>query len=205
MAGRTLRIGLTGPIGCGKSTVGQRLAEHGGVFIDADAVVREITAPGTRTAAAILEAFGPAVAAGDGGIDRAALAAIVFADADRLRALEAIVHPAVRRAILARIEAAERDGAPLVAVEAIRLVEGGLAELCDEVWLVTCDPATQLARTVSRSGDEADARRRIDAQRGLTERLRPHARRVIDTSGDLEATRALTDAALEAALTAVSR
>jgi dephospho-CoA kinase len=204
-AARTLRIGLTGPIGCGKSTVGRRLEEHGAVFVDADAVVREVTAPGTPAAGAILEAFGPAVAADGGGIDRAALAGIVFADAARLRELEAIIHPAVRPAILARIEAAESAGAPVVAVEAIRLVEGGLAQLCDEVWLVTCEPATQFARTVHRSGDEADARRRIDAQRGLTERLRPHAHRVLDTSGDPDATRAAADGALAAALAAVSR
>ncbi|TMC62770.1 MAG: dephospho-CoA kinase, partial [Chloroflexi bacterium] len=90
-----------------------------------------------------MERFGAGVRRPDGSLDRRRLAEIVFADAGQLAALEAIVHPAVRPRILAAIVAADAVGAPAVIVEAIRLVEGGLAELCDEVWLVVCDPAEQ--------------------------------------------------------------
>jgi dephospho-CoA kinase len=197
---RTVRIGLTGPIGCGKSTVAGWLAERGVVLVDADAVARDVTQPGEPALAAVVEHFGAAVVRPDGSLDRQRLAAIVFADAGALAALESIVHPAVRPRILAAIESAEARGASAVAVEAIRLVESGLATLCDEVWLVACDPAEQRGRLAARGMDEADAARRIDAQQGIVERLRPHATRVIDTSGAVAETRARVDAALRDAL-----
>jgi dephospho-CoA kinase len=186
---RTVRIGLTGPIGCGKSTVAGWLATHGAVVIDADVVAREITAPGQPAHDAVLARFGDPVRGADGTLDRAALARIVFADPAQLAALEAIVHPAVRPVIIAEIRAAEDAEAPAVAIEAIKLVEGGLAELCDEVWLVTCEDRVQRERLLARGDDAADADRRIAAQRGLTERLRPAATRVIDTSGPAADTR----------------
>ncbi len=195
-----LRIGLTGPIGCGKSTVAAWLGDAGAVVIDADAVARDVTAPGAPAVGAIRERFGDRVIRPDGALDRAALAGIVFADPSALRDLEAIVHPAVRPAIARGIEEAEAAGAAVVAIEAIKLVEGGLAELCDEVWLVACGEADQRRRLVARSGDEADADRRIAAQAGLEERVRPHAGRVLDTSGSLAEARAAVDAALAAAL-----
>jgi dephospho-CoA kinase len=188
---RAVRIGLTGPIGCGKSTVAAWLAAAGAAVVDADAVAREVTEPGQPTLAAILDAFGPTVRRPDGSLDRAALAAIVFGDAGALRRLEAIVHPAVRPRLLARVEAAEAAGAGAVAIEAIRLVEGGLAELCDEVWLLTCGPADQRARLAGRGEDPADAERRMAAQSGLAERLAPVASRILDTSGDPERVREL--------------
>jgi dephospho-CoA kinase len=181
---RALRIGLTGPIGCGKSTVAGWLVAAGAAVVDADVVAREVTEPGEPALAAILEAFGPTVRRPDGSLDRAALAAIVFSDAGALRRLEAIVHPAVRPRLLRRVEAAEAAGADAVAIEAIRLVEGGLAELCDEVWLVTCKPADQRARLAGRGEDAADTERRMGAQAGLAERLAPVASRILDTSGD---------------------
>jgi dephospho-CoA kinase len=186
---RTVRIGLTGPIGCGKSTVARWLATQGAVVIDADVVAREMTAPGQPAHDAGLGRFGDPVRSAEGTLDRAALARIVFADANELAALEAIVHPAVRPVILARIRAAEAAAAPAVAIEAIKLVEGGLAELCDEVWLVTCESRVQRERLLARGADAADADRRMAAQRGLTERLRPAATRVIDTSETLAHTR----------------
>ena len=143
---RTVRIGLTGPIGCGKSTVAGMLAEHGAVVIDADRLVREVYED-AAVREAVAERFGPGVRSPDGSIDRAALARIVFDDAGALRALEAIVHPAVRPRILAGIDAAEAGRAAAVVVEAIKLVESGLAGLCDEVWLVTCDPPVQRGRS----------------------------------------------------------
>jgi dephospho-CoA kinase len=197
---KTIRIGLTGPIGCGKSTVAGWLAARGAAVVDADALAREVTEPGHPALGAIVERFGPGVRGEDGALDRQRLAAIVFADPAELAALEAIVHPVVRPRILSAIEAAEADGARAVAVEAIRLVEGGLAELCDEVWLVVCDPTEQRARLTARGMDDADAGRRIAAQEGISERLRPHAGRVIDTSGLPSAAEARVDTALREAL-----
>ena len=203
--GRTIRIGITGPIGCGKTQVVRWLAELGVHVVDADAVARAVTAPGGAVHAVILRRFGPAVTGPDGMLDRAALGRIVFADSGALRELEAIVHPAVRPRILDEIDAAEAAGAPAVAVEAIKLVEGGLAGLCDEVWVVTCDPAVQLERILARGTPARDAEQRIAAQAGLAERLRPTATRVLDTSGTLAETRAEVVAALGEALAARRR
>ncbi|HYN48431.1 MAG TPA: dephospho-CoA kinase [Candidatus Nanopelagicales bacterium] len=200
-AGRALRIGLTGPIGCGKSTVAGWLAFRGAVVVDADAVARAATAPGEPAHEAVLARFGDAVRGPDGALDRAALARLVFADAAALRDLEAIVHPAVRPRILAAFEAADRAGAPAVVIEAIKLVEGGLAALCDEVWLVTCGPEAQRARLAGRGMPPADAERRIAAQAGLVARARALPRVVVvDASGDRGETEEMVAAAYAAAL-----
>lgn len=203
--GRTIRIGITGPIGCGKSQVARWLTELGVHVVDADAVARAVTAPGGAVHAAILRRFGAGVTAPDGTLDRAALGRVVFADAGALRELEAIVHPAVRPRILDEIDRAEAAGVPAVAVEAIKLVEGGLAGLCDEVWVVTCDPAVQLERLLARGTPRGDAEQRLGAQAGLTDRLRPSATRVLDTSGSPEVTRAQVVAALGEAIAARRR
>lgn len=185
---RTIRIGITGPIGCGKSVVAGMLAEHGAVVIDADHVVREVYED-AAVREAVVDRFGPDVRMPDGSIDRRALARIVFDDAGALRDLEAIVHPAVRPRILAGIDSADTARAPAVVVEAIKLVESGLARLCDEVWLVTCDPPIQRGRLRERGVPEDDADRRIAAQRRLRDRVEPVATRRIDTSGSLHDTR----------------
>ena len=201
---RTLRIGITGPIGCGKSTVAAWLAEMGAVVIDADRVARQVTQPGSPALYDIVSAFGEDLLNDDGSLDRAALGRIVFADPAALAALERIVHPAVRPVILEEMANAERAGAPAVAVEAIKLVEGGLAELCDEVWLITCSPDAQLARLRSRTaahgGRHTDIEGRIAAQADLVARLTPHATRTLDTSGPLERSRAMVRAAYADAL-----
>ena len=197
---RTLRIGLTGPIGCGKSTVAGWLAARGAVVVDADSLARLVTEPGKPATEAVLARFGEAFRATDGGLDRSALAALVFRDEAALHDLETIVHPAVRPEILARIAAAEAAGAQAVVVEAIKLVEGGLAALCDEVWLVTCAPTVQRDRVIARGATTEDADRRIGAQAGLVERVRPVATRVLDTSGPLVDARSKVAAAWDAAL-----
>jgi dephospho-CoA kinase len=201
----TVRIGLTGPIGCGKSTVAGWLGELGATVIDADRIARDVVEPGEPAFDAVLAAFGPGVRNATGGLDRAALGRLVFADPDALRRLEAIVHPAVRPLILAALVAAESGGESAIVIEAIKLVESGLADLCDEVWLVTCDPDAQRARVIGRGAEPADADARIQAQGDLAARLRPAASRVVDTSGSPAATRAEVATAFAEALEAGGR
>ena len=204
-ARRSLRIGLTGPIGCGKSTVAGWLAERGAVAIDADALAREVTAPGEPALAAVVARFGREFLGPDGTLDRPALGRLVFRDPDALADLERIVHPAVRVRIVATMATAEAAGREVVAIEAIKLVEGGLAAECDEVWLVVCSPAEQRARLTLRGATAADAAQRIDAQADLLFRLRPHATRVIDASGSPAEARSRVEAALDDALARATR
>jgi len=196
----TLRIGITGPIGCGKSTVARWLGERSGVsVIDADHEARLVLAPETPEVEAVYRRFGQDLRRANGELDRGALGRIVFKDPEALHDLESIVHPAVRPRILAAIERAERAGARAVVIEAIKLVEGGLAELCDEVWLVSCEPAVQRERLVGRGDAEDDAAARVDAQGDLIERLRTRATRVVDTNADPADTRRSVDALFDEA------
>ena len=197
----TVRIGLTGPIGCGKSTVAGWLGERPGVVvIDADQVARQVVEPGQPALEAIVARFGDDLRRDDGTLDRAALGRLVFADPAALLDLEAITHPAVRPRILHAIAAAEADAADVVVVEAIRLVEGGLAEMCDEVWLVICDPVVQRERLVGRGASADTAAERMAAQDRFVDRIGPAASRVIDTSASPTETRATVERALDASL-----
>ena len=198
--GRTVRIGLTGPIGCGKSTIGRWLAKLGAVVVDADVIARQVTEIGEPALDDVVARFGNAYRRPDGSLDRAALGRHVFSDQATLRDLEAIVHPAVRPRIEAAVAGAEAAGAPAVVVEAIKLIEAGYAADCDEVWLVVCDPAAQRRRLVGRGLRADDADQRIAAQGDLAARLAPAATRFIDTSGDKAATRGSVIEAWEAAL-----
>jgi len=196
----TRKIGITGPIGCGKSTVARWLGERSGVsVIDADHEARLVLAPETPEVEAVYRRFGQDLRRANGELDRGALGRIVFKDPEALHDLESIVHPAVRPRILAAIERAERAGTRAVVIEAIKLVEGGLAELCDEVWLVSCEPAVQRERLIRRGDAEDDAAARVDAQGDLVERLRTRATRVVDTNGDLADTRRSVDALFDEA------
>lgn len=183
---RPFVIGVTGGIATGKSSVLELLASRGVETIDADAVYHTLVRPGGALVAPIAARFGPAMLAEDGSIDRRALAGIVFADRAALADLDAITHPAVITAIRARIDASRSH---VVAVDAIKLIESGLAELCDSIWLVVCDPAIQRIRLMRRNGlseDEADMR--LAAQPDEAAR-RAQADVVIDNSGtfaDLE-------------------
>jgi dephospho-CoA kinase len=159
-------IGLTGNIATGKSTVAHLLGELGAVVIDADRVVHAVMAPGSEVWAAVSRAF-PEVVAADGSLDRRRLGSIVFADPEALARLEAIVHPAVRRAIEQRLQALRRRPEPprAVVVEAIKLLESSLARLCDAVWLVVAPRAVQMERLVRARGlTPEEAALRIDAQ-----------------------------------------
>jgi len=199
-AGPTLRIGLTGPIGCGKTTVAGWLGARGAVLIDADAIAREVTQPGEPALVRIFERFGNAMRLPDGSLDRKALGRIVFDDPAALRDLEAIVHPAVRPRIERELAAAAQAPARIVVIEAIRLVEGGLDQLADEVWLVTCHPTTQRARLLGRGTSPDEADQRIAAQGDLLDQLRPYATRILDTTGQPVDTRRRVEDALAAAL-----
>lgn len=178
-------IGLTGNIGCGKSVVLDMLQALGARVIDADKLAHLVMQPGTPAYAAIVDAFGPQVVAADGSIDRPALGRIVFSDPLALRRLESISHPAVRVEIRRRIAEATE---PVVVVEAIKLVESGLAKELDAVWIVTCTREQQMERLTQRRGLPRDvAAQRIDAQAPMATKL-PLADAVIDNSGSLEDT-----------------
>jgi dephospho-CoA kinase len=180
------RIGLTGGIASGKSTVGRLLAARGLPVLDADVYAREALAPGSAGARAVLERYGARVAlagAAEPALDRAALGRIVFRDAAELRWLEQLVHPLVRARFAAELERLQQ--APVVVLMIPLLFEAGLEGLCSEVWLVDCDEAQQLRRLMGREGlPEIEACRRIAAQWPL-ERKRALADVVIDNRGDL--------------------
>jgi dephospho-CoA kinase len=199
----TLRIGLTGPIGCGKSTIATALAARGGVVVDADRLSRQATPTGSPALDAVEARFGSGVIADSGELDRAALARVVFADPGALRDLEAIVQPAVRPLIEEAVASAESEGAPFVVIEAIKLVEAGYAAQCNEVWLVTCSPDDQRRRLAKRGYAADDIDRRIAAQGAdLANRLRASATRVIDASGKADETVRRAFDALDSALSA---
>jgi dephospho-CoA kinase len=197
-----VRIGLTGPIGCGKSTVAAHLATRGAIVIDADQVARQATGPGEPATRAIAKRFGQDLIGIDGQLDRAALGRIVFADPAALADLEAIVHPAVRPPILAALDSASATSAPAVVLEAIRLVDGGYVDDVDEVWVVTCSDEVQRSRLQDRGLDSAEATLRVSAQAKLVDRARREATRLIVTDGSLEQTARDVDVALEAAIAA---
>jgi dephospho-CoA kinase len=190
-------IGLIGPIGCGKSTVAGWLAERGAVIIDADQLTRSIMTPGSPVTDAIIARFGGEYSHADGSLDRAALGRLVFADSDHLAQLEAIVHPAVARLERDAILAADATVPAAIVLEAIKLVEAGHAGWCDEVWLVTCEPAIQLARLIGRGMSESDARQRIDAQSASQSLWRSAATRILCTDGEPLSVQALVAAAFE--------
>jgi dephospho-CoA kinase len=179
-----MRVGLTGGVASGKSTVSGLLAELGAVVIDADVLAREVVAPGSDGLAAIVDAFGTSVLTADGALDRAAMGAIVFADEDRRRTLEGIIHPLVR-ARGAELEAAAPPGA-LVVHDIPLLAETGQAGSFDAVVVVDVPVEVQVQRMVELRGmSRADAEARVAAQATRAERL-AIATYVVDNTGTLE-------------------
>ena len=189
-----LVIGLTGGIGSGKSTVSALLAAKGAVVVDADAIVREVQQPGTPVFAAMVEQFGPGIVAADGSLDRAAVADLVFGDANALADLNAIVHPAVGAEIARRMEALAATD-EVVVLDVPLLVESKNAYPVAGLLVVDVDPEVAVRRLVEhRRMREADVRARMARQAGRDERL-ARADRVVDNSGTLDDLAAQVDAA----------
>lgn len=195
--GRVLVVGLTGGIGSGKSTVAARLAEHGAEVVDADAVARAVVAPGQPALGEIADRFGPEILAEDGGLDRDALAAVVFADEQARQDLEEITHGRIRSRIAERLDAlaaGEAGGEErIVVVDHPLLVETGGAADYPVVVVVTAPAAVRLERLVEQRGmDPEDARARLASQATDVQR-RAVATHVIDNDGDREALAAQVD------------
>ncbi len=179
-----MRVGLTGGVASGKSTVSVILRELGAVVIDADRLAREVVAKGTPGLAAVVRELGEHLLTDEGELDRPAVARLVFADADARRRLEGVVHPLVR-AEGARLEAAAPEGA-VVVHDIPLLAETGRADSFDAVLVVDADPEEQVRRAVrDRGWTEEEARARGGAQAGRDERL-AIATHVIENTGTLE-------------------
>ena len=159
-----LRVGLTGGLASGKSTVASYLKDLGAVVFDADEIVADLYRPGGEGARAARELFGGEVLDPEGKVDRLRIAGIVFADPRRRHDLEARIHPLVRREIARRFVEAQAAGAPVAVAEASQLLEAGIESRFDRVLLVTAPQAERVRRWEASGGDAEDARRRIAAQ-----------------------------------------
>ncbi|MGC9469457.1 MAG: dephospho-CoA kinase [Anaerolineae bacterium] len=181
------RIGLTGNIATGKTTVGRMLESLGAELIDADKVAHEVMAPGGAAYFPVIETFGTEMLAEDGTLDRRKLGALVFSDAGALRELEALVHPAVIEEVQRRIAASQ---APVVVVEAIKLLESGMAQSYEAIWVTVCSECTQLSRLMQdRDMSRETALQRIHAQPPQADKVAV-ADVVIDTEGSIAYTKA---------------
>jgi dephospho-CoA kinase len=184
-----LRLGLTGGIASGKSTVGSMLRKLGLTVLDADSIAHELIETGEPAYEEVVRELGPDILNADKRISRAALAKIVFADPAKLQRLNAIVHPRVEERLLVEFEKLQRHAASTVAfVEAALIIEAGLDKKLDGVVVVWCKPEQQLERLIARGLTEEEALRRINSQLPMEEKLR-HATDKIDCSGTLARTR----------------
>jgi dephospho-CoA kinase len=180
-------VGLTGNIATGKSAVLKMAAEREALILDADQIVHNILDGDHFVQEAVVALFGPEIQLPDGRIDRAAVAEIVFNDPDALVALERIMHPAVRRRLFEQIDLSPNQ---IVFIEAIKLLEGGLADECEEIWVTRCPQETQIERLVAfRAMDRDEAFTRVNAQSPQAEKV-ALADVVIDTAGTLDDTEA---------------
>jgi len=183
--GKTL-IGLTGNIACGKSTVLKQLRELGAHTIDADAMIHLILRKGGAAYEPVVAEFGKGILSEDGEIDRRALGKIVFSDPQKLKRLEEIEHPIVRKTIEKAIVEAEE---PVAVVDAIKLIESGWADKSDSVWVVTCRREQQIERLMQTRGySREEAEMRVDAQSAQELKVQ-RADVVIDNSATLAHTR----------------
>lgn len=189
-------IGLTGSIGMGKSTVARMFAEEGAPFIDSDAIVHALYAPGGAAVAPVDAAF-PGVIR-DGGIDRTALSRIVVGDDTAIKRLEAIVHPLVRAAQIQFLQDHRDAGAAFVVLDIPLLFEGGGAKMVDKIVVVSAPADVQRARVLARPGMTAEKFEAILARQMPDAEKRARADFVIETRGSFEDTRAQVRAVLDA-------
>ena len=186
-ANRTYVLGLTGGTGCGKSEAAQFLRSLGAQVADADAISRALTAPGGAALPEIRRYFGDGVFSEDGSLNRRALGERIFHDPAAKTALEGAIHPRVRSALE---EAVRTSVARVTVLDVPLLFETGMEEICDEVWTMSADEETQIARVCARDGLSAEqARARIAGQMSMAER-NARADRVIDSRRPIEQTRA---------------
>jgi dephospho-CoA kinase len=179
-------IGLTGNIASGKSLVGEVLVQLGAEHLDADRLAHQVMAPGTTAWHEIVTAFGVRIVGPEGELDRQALGQVAFTDPTAMARLEAIVHPRVISLTRQRIADSQ---APVVAVEAIKLIESGMArQFCDAVWVVIAPREVRLARLVEQRGlSRTAAELRVNAQPPQAHKI-AHADVVIDNGGAVEQT-----------------
>jgi dephospho-CoA kinase len=188
-----LRVGLTGGVACGKSTVAKMFADLGATIVDADTIAHELYRPGHEVLQELVRHFGPEILKPDGELDRAKLATLVF-DGGRVEELNKIVHPAVIRQQDQWMRAlGEKDPYAVAIVEAALILEAGVKDRFDRIMVVTCKPAQKVARFAQRTGTSEDAARadvdrRTKAQMPDEEKAR-RADFVIDNSGTVEETR----------------
>jgi dephospho-CoA kinase len=200
-----IRLGLTGDIACGKSTVARLLEEQGATLIDSDLLVRELyhRPEFAQRVAELFRGRGEehVLLQADGSVDRAVLGQLVFNDAAALRQLEALVHPAVAALREEKVKTlqASSTAPPAVVFEAVKLIESGQARGCDVVWCVTCEPDVQLSRLMTQRGlSQEAARARLANQPGVAQKramLGPVPLVLIPNDGSLEALRASVEQA----------
>jgi len=188
-----LRVGLTGGIATGKSTVARIFENLGGIILDADEVAHRLIEKAARAYAPVLDAFGPSILRQDGSIDRGRLGGIVFADPERRAVLESILHPMIRDMEMERVTQVAASGQGRIVVSnAALLIETGFYRDYHRVIVVHCDESEQIARIFKRDGmSESEARQRIAAQMDTREKLKV-AHYAIDTTPGFTATEVRT-------------
>jgi dephospho-CoA kinase len=192
--GKMLRLGLTGGIASGKSAVAAMLREMDFAVLDADSLAHKLIEPGQPAHDEVLREFGPSITDAQGRIDRAKLAALMFADPVKLDRLNAIIHPRVAEIVFHQFdEWARQDTRDAVFVEAALLIESGIHKHLDGLVIAWCRPEQQLERLLARGLSESEVRGRLAAQMPVEEKLR-YATEKIDCSGSLEQTRLQVEA-----------
>lgn len=184
------KVGLTGGIASGKSTVSGMFRELGVPVIDADVIAREVVAPGSRALEAIVDAFGEEVLTEEKSLNRARLGEIVFSDPAKKKVLEGILHPEIIAEQDRRLKGLEREGrTPVAIVDAAVMIESGSWKRFDSLVVVDCDESQQIGRLRLRNGmNEEEAVRRVNAQMPLSEKVK-YADHVIDNRGSIDDTR----------------
>ncbi len=189
-SGDVRKVGLTGGIASGKSTVSGMFRDLGVPVIDADVIAREVVAPGSRALGAIVDAFGKEVLTDEKSLNRARLGEIVFSDPAKKKVLERILHPEIIAEQDRRLRDLEREGrTPVAIVDAAVMIESGSWKRFDSIVVVDCDESQQISRLRQRNAmDEEEAVRRVNAQMPLSEKVK-YANHVIDNRGSIDDTR----------------